>query len=194
MNASYSWMNNATLTDNAYQYNGKELNDDFGLNLNDYGARWYDGAVGRWWSVDPMGEKYGAFSSYNYVLNNPSSFIDPNGMSVEANDSKKRKERNSQTDQSVNWILSRSQSTNDAANIGNEGSKMTFGSPRSSISMGTSGLANNSESVSAGSEYVSEKNKSGTILLGGPPYYYNGEKYEDESSVGSFCWMGYISV
>jgi RHS repeat-associated protein len=82
MNASYSWMNNATLTDNAYQYNGKELNDDFGLNLNDYGARWYDGAVGRWWSVDPMGEKYLSWSGYNYALNRPSNLIDVDGNYV----------------------------------------------------------------------------------------------------------------
>ena len=43
---------------NKYQYNGKELNDEFGLHWNDYGARWYDPAAARWWSVDPMAEKY----------------------------------------------------------------------------------------------------------------------------------------
>ena len=38
------WLqNDAGVRDNKYQYNGKELNDDFGLNWNDYGARWYDG-------------------------------------------------------------------------------------------------------------------------------------------------------
>jgi hypothetical protein len=31
---------------NKYQYNGKEWNDDFGLSWNDYGARFYDPAVG----------------------------------------------------------------------------------------------------------------------------------------------------
>jgi len=47
----------AKVADNAYKYNGKELNEDLGLNLSDYGARWYDAALGRWWSVDPLGEK-----------------------------------------------------------------------------------------------------------------------------------------
>jgi RHS repeat-associated protein len=42
------WMNDAA-QDNFYKYNGKELNGDFGLNWMDYGARWYDGSLGRWW-------------------------------------------------------------------------------------------------------------------------------------------------
>ena len=33
---------------NKYLYNGKELNGDYEINLMDYGARWYDGAIGRW--------------------------------------------------------------------------------------------------------------------------------------------------
>ena len=66
---------------NDYSYNGKELNEDFGLNLSDYGARWYDAAVGRWWNVDPMGEKTVSFSTYQYVLNNPLILVDPSGMS-----------------------------------------------------------------------------------------------------------------
>jgi RHS repeat-associated protein len=73
-----------TGTENAYQYNGKELNEDFGLNLHDYGARWYDGALGRWWSVDPLGEKTPRWSPYHYGFNNPLRFVDPTGMLNEA--------------------------------------------------------------------------------------------------------------
>ncbi|HLP96411.1 MAG TPA: DUF4329 domain-containing protein [Saprospiraceae bacterium] len=75
----------AQVTNNGYKYNGKELNEDLGLNLHDYGARWYDASLGRWWSVDPMGGKYQPWSGYNYALGNPMKFVDPNGMEVVEN-------------------------------------------------------------------------------------------------------------
>jgi RHS repeat-associated protein len=65
---------------NDYAYNGKELNEDFGLNLSDYGARWYDAALGRWWSVDPLTEDFTSWSSYAYVYDNPVSHIDSDGL------------------------------------------------------------------------------------------------------------------
>jgi RHS repeat-associated protein len=62
-----TWQINNTAKDNHYQYNGKELNLDHGLNWSDYGARWYDACVGRRTSVDPLAEKYSGWSPYNYV-------------------------------------------------------------------------------------------------------------------------------
>ena len=70
-------------TTNDYQFNGKELNEDYELNWIDYGARFYDPALARWGQVDPLASKYQSFSTYNYVLNNPINFIDPDGRHVE---------------------------------------------------------------------------------------------------------------
>ncbi|MFZ5430430.1 MAG: RHS repeat-associated core domain-containing protein [Bacteroidota bacterium] len=67
---------------NRYQYNGKEIQDDFGLYWYDYGARFYDPMVGRWHSVDPLTEKYAGISPYAYVANNPIKFIDPDGRDI----------------------------------------------------------------------------------------------------------------
>jgi RHS repeat-associated protein len=63
--------------DPRYKYNGKELDEEKGLNWLAYGARYYDPEIGRWHVVDPAGEFW---SVYLYVANNPVNFIDPDGM------------------------------------------------------------------------------------------------------------------
>jgi RHS repeat-associated protein len=75
--------NNTTTPDTKCQYNGKEFNADLGLNLLDYGARWYDPAVGRFTTVDPLASEMPGHSPYNYVFNNPIRLIDPDGRAPE---------------------------------------------------------------------------------------------------------------
>ncbi len=65
-----------------YKYNGKELQEELGLNMYDYGARGYMPDIGRWGQIDPKAESYLSYSPYNYVLNNPLFFVDPNGEDV----------------------------------------------------------------------------------------------------------------
>jgi len=68
---------------NKYRYNGKEFIDDFEIGLYDYGARWYNPAIGRFMSVDPLADEYAAWTPYHYVHNNPIRLTDPDGREAE---------------------------------------------------------------------------------------------------------------
>ncbi len=62
-----------------YKFTGKEL-DETGLYF--YGARYYDAQIGRFTiadSVEPDIDKPQSLNRYSYCLNNPLTFIDPNG-------------------------------------------------------------------------------------------------------------------
>ena len=61
----------------------RQWNDDFGLGWNDYGARFYDPAVARWMSVDPMAEKYNEFTPYCYSIDDPVLMNDIDGKDVD---------------------------------------------------------------------------------------------------------------
>ncbi len=63
-----------------YLFNGKELDEE--TELYYYGARYYDAKTSIWQSIDPLAEKYTSVSPYNYTLNNPINFTDPDGRKV----------------------------------------------------------------------------------------------------------------
>jgi RHS repeat-associated protein len=61
-----------------YGYTGRELDLESGLDY--YRARYYDSAVGRFVSVDPMGFGAGDTNLYRYVGNSSTNATDPSGM------------------------------------------------------------------------------------------------------------------
>ncbi|MEO4004940.1 DUF6443 domain-containing protein [Flavobacterium sp. CAU 1735] len=65
-----------------YKYNGKELQDELGLNMYDYGNRNYDAAIGRFMNMDRFSEKYYHKNPYHYGANNPVIFNDIKGDSI----------------------------------------------------------------------------------------------------------------
>lgn len=67
----------------SYKYTGKELDMKQGLNLYDYGARYYDPASCRFTTMDPMAEMYYSISPYAYCANNPLNAVDPSGMAID---------------------------------------------------------------------------------------------------------------
>jgi RHS repeat-associated protein len=54
-----------------YGFNGKEKEDGINIDNYDFGARIYDGRVGRWLSVDPKAKDYPSLAPYCGMGNLP---------------------------------------------------------------------------------------------------------------------------
>ena len=65
-----------------YKYGGKELDRTNGLDLYDFGARWYAPDLPRFLSLDPLAEKYPSISPYAYCAGNPVRYIEPTGKAL----------------------------------------------------------------------------------------------------------------
>jgi RHS repeat-associated protein len=63
-----------------YGYTGREFDQETGLDY--YRARYYDSAVGRFISEDPLGFGAGDTNIYRYVGNSPTNWRDPSGLKV----------------------------------------------------------------------------------------------------------------
>ena len=65
-----------------WKFGGKELDESLGLETYDFGARNYDPWLGRWGSIDPKAYKYYSYSPYNFAVNSPLVFVDPDGKEL----------------------------------------------------------------------------------------------------------------
>jgi RHS repeat-associated protein len=63
--------------DQPFQFSTKRYDELTGL--SNYGFRFYNPAIGRWMTRDPLGES-GGINLYGFVGNNPINFVDPYGL------------------------------------------------------------------------------------------------------------------
>jgi RHS repeat-associated protein len=61
------------------KFQGRELQEEFGLNVYPFKYRTYDPAIGRFWSVDPVAESYVHNGAYNFAENRVIESIDLEG-------------------------------------------------------------------------------------------------------------------
>ncbi|MFY0482309.1 RHS repeat domain-containing protein [Flavobacterium sp. PLA-1-15] len=69
-----------------YKYNGKELQEELGLNVTAMDFRQYDNATGRFTTMDVLSEMYYNISPYGFARNNPVALNDPTGLCDECDD------------------------------------------------------------------------------------------------------------
>ena len=69
-------------TNYKYKYNGKEYQNELGLDWYDLGARLYDPAIARFMSIDPLTDFINMQSPYVLADNNPVKNIDYDGLAT----------------------------------------------------------------------------------------------------------------
>jgi len=61
-----------------YTFSGKEKDSETGYSY--FGARYYDGDLSVWLSVDPLASRFPGISGYSYAFWNPVMFVDDDGL------------------------------------------------------------------------------------------------------------------
>ncbi|WP_168732729.1 DUF6443 domain-containing protein [Flavobacterium supellecticarium] len=69
-----------------YKYNGKELQNEFGLSITAMDFRQYDNTLGRFNSQDLLSESFPDSSPYSFSFSNPVALSDPSGLCPECPD------------------------------------------------------------------------------------------------------------
>jgi RHS repeat-associated protein len=72
-----------TTTGTKDEFTGKKYHT--AMDMNYFGARWYDAEAGRFAGVDPLVASAGdpkSLNAYSYVLNDPVNLVDPTGMAA----------------------------------------------------------------------------------------------------------------
>jgi len=136
----HSGYNTGTTANNKfkYLYNGKELQSTGNL---DYGWRQYMPDLARWNGMDQLAESYNSTSPYTYVMNNPISYLDPDGRDIEETE-----DSWNFTGDDISWAMSY---------IGNGGKVKNLDTALASWLVGGNSFGSNNESFWQGFEGLS---------------------------------------
>jgi RHS repeat-associated protein len=70
----------SSLKTNKFHFNGKEVENDFGVGYTDFKWRFSDPILGRFHSVDRLAEKFSDISTYQFASNDPINKIELDGL------------------------------------------------------------------------------------------------------------------
>ena len=103
-----------------YRYNGKEWHGEAELGWLDFGFRYYDPAIGRFPSVDPIADQFAFVSPFNYAENEPVGHIDLWGLQKAKKDDDPSNDHDRARDEALDRLPFMSMTGVSPDNISNE--------------------------------------------------------------------------